>query len=110
MSTKADLFHSEPGAVLQFRARARDAAGNVESWPGNPELDTSTRLYKRRVDGQIVDNRSISLPAVPYSIVPSPMNEARVDLQGKYQAWFAGDGSHTFSANHPGYGHSLLRN
>lgn len=103
-STKADLFHDQPGAIVQFRARARDVAGNVEAWPANPDVDASTRLYKRRVEGQIKDDRAIPLPAVAWSISPPPIDDTRVDRMGRYQAFLAKDGRHIFNADQPGYG------
>ena len=65
------LVTAAPGTVLQFRARARDAADNREEWPANYAADTATEVRVPPEDGvitpppedELIFRDNVALPA-----------------------------------------------
>lgn len=97
------LFSGPPRAVVYFRSRARDNAGNLEPWPAAEDGDASTTLYTWQLSGQVMDNRGMPLVHVPVTITPAPLSSVRTDLYGRYLARLTAEGAHILEASHRGY-------
>jgi len=96
-------FLGGAGKRVYFRVRARDNAGNVESWPAGGEGDASTNVYTWQFSGQVTDNRDIPLPHATVSITPSPWNNTPTDTLGQFWFRLTGTGEQTLHINHAGY-------
>lgn len=78
------LFRADPGHVYAFRARAIDAAGNIEAWrPGDG--DAHTRVSQAVVFGQVHDNSGTPIRGAQVGSWP---------VAGPDQAPTANDGSY----------------
>lgn len=95
------LTSAPVGIPLDLRSRARDGAGNVESWPAHP--DASTTLYTWKLTARMTDNRGVTLPHVPVTIAPTPINSGMSDANGLIGAWLKSSGAHTLAVNQSGY-------
>lgn len=95
-------FPAVPGETVYFRSRARDHAGNIESWPA--VSDASTTFYTWLLGGVISDNRGVPLGNVPLTISPTPLNSAVTNESGRYFTRLLANGNHTVTPNRPGYG------
>ncbi|MBX7250546.1 MAG: hypothetical protein K1X50_01090, partial [Candidatus Promineofilum sp.] len=84
---------------LEFRLRARDAAGNVV--PASVAPSTATRLFATQLGGSITDNRGVVLPGVVPAIAPQPVTSE--PTAGGYLARLSILGSHTLTLNRAGY-------
>lgn len=103
-SQTAATFTGAPNTAIAFRVRARDQAGNVESWRGTPNGDATTTLYSWQLTGQVMDSRGIPLAGAAVTIAPAPVAPARSDAWGRFQTLLLANGAHSLSASLTGYG------
>jgi Tol biopolymer transport system component len=97
-------FSGTPGATVYFRSRARDEAGNVETWPDDNDGDTFTTLYTWKITGSVRDIRGRSIPGASVTASPVPIFPLVSQLDGNYYGYLTADNVQTLSVTRLGYG------
>jgi TolB protein len=70
------------GQPVYFRVRARDNAGNVESWPANAQA--STTLYSTLLNGALTDNRGAPVQGGYITVSTPILSIARTKDDGSF--------------------------
>ncbi|MBN1887449.1 MAG: PD40 domain-containing protein [Thermoflexales bacterium] len=97
------FFNGELGHSYYFRSRARDRAGNVETFPGG-DGDSFTKTPDYQASGQVTNNRHQAIFNATVGTQPPALNVARTDGQGNYTLYFSSTGTYTLTVNHVDFG------
>lgn len=84
VSETSAIFTGTAGVEYRFRARARDRAQNVESWPASP--DAATTLYTWGIRGKATDNRDAPVDGMGVWTAPPAFHLTLSDGNGAYAA------------------------
>lgn len=89
-----------PGALVEFRVRARDFAGNVGVWS---TVYDRTTLYSYEVTGIVRDHRDAPIVDATLVMTPASLNLMQTDTIGHYKAYLAHNGLTRVGVSAPGY-------
>ena len=101
VATQSHFPWDEPGRVVYFRSRARDAIGRVEAWPSGPG-DAYTS-FPARIRGFVGDCRGVPLADAELS-GPAPVSHtSHPDINGRYLLLASGETEPTLTVSAKGY-------
>ncbi len=91
------------GSRFEYRVRSRDAFGNLEPWPVDPQQFGVLNVYGRMVTGSVTDLRGLPLAAVPVTGIPAYEPSLASNGAGAWVAHQTGSGlDYTLTAGLPG--------
>lgn len=90
------------GQTYSFRARARDAVGNLSLYTAEDAM--TVRLATAGVGGRVIGNRGLGIATAQVSGTPTALNaDARSAGRGNYELFWDTVVTRTVNASHPNY-------
>jgi hypothetical protein len=96
-------FPGELGHTYYFQCRGRDAAGNVEAYPGG-DGDTFTHTPQYGLLGYVLGNRDQPVAFATVVAIPPALNTALSGYRGDFGLYFNDLGARAVEASRDGFG------